>query len=131
MTRPYFLNPQNEEDLQWKTTSKILKMEYLCTNCDYEFLVGNLRKTQRKSRVWFCSAQLVFLYLSLDSHLLNYRKTLFWISEIHSIKLKGATLQKLKLLIHINSCTGLPCLQIFSISAHAPLHFSWGMLSLA
>jgi hypothetical protein len=47
----------NEDDLQWKKTSKYQKWKTMT----YEFLGENLRKTQRKSRVWLCSAQLVYV----------------------------------------------------------------------
>ena len=66
MTKPYFLNPQNEEDLQWKTTSKYKNWNINASTVwivTYEFLGGNKRNTQRKSRVWLCSAQLVVLIL--------------------------------------------------------------------
>ena len=39
----------------------ILKVEYMYVwIVTYEFLGGKWRKTQRKSRMWLCSAQLVF-----------------------------------------------------------------------
>jgi hypothetical protein len=41
---------------------KILKMEYLSNHCTvHDFGGGNCWKTQRKSQVWLCSAQLVSL----------------------------------------------------------------------
>jgi hypothetical protein len=59
--------PPMEDDLQWKKTSNErrttmeddLKIVKVCI-MTYEFLGGNWRKDQRKSRVWLCSAQLVF-----------------------------------------------------------------------
>ena len=65
MTKSYFLNPQNEDDLQCKMTSKYWKWNISATTVSivkYEYLGVNLRKTQMKSRVWLCSAQLVYLY---------------------------------------------------------------------
>ena len=60
--KTFFLNPQNEDDLQWKTSSKYQTWNISATSVWFvtlEFLGGNLRTTQRKSRVWLCSAQLV------------------------------------------------------------------------
>ena len=55
--------PQMEDDLQWRTTTV-----WIMT---YEFLGGNFRETQRKSRVWLCSAQFVLLFRIRSKQSLN------------------------------------------------------------
>ena len=48
MTKQYFVNPSNKDELQWKTTLKYQKWNITTTTVwivTYEFLVGNYRIT--------------------------------------------------------------------------------------
>ena len=56
MTKPYFINPQNEDDLQWRRPPmehdlKILKVEYLSNHCmdhDLWVLRGKLEENREE-----------------------------------------------------------------------------------